>query len=65
MSLIYIQLGSFLVHCLNVLVVLLRNDIAFHLQSGCQCVGEGAEVFREELKGRGVTYVMTVVKLIM
>ena len=41
-------------------------------QCGCQCVGEGAEVFREEWKGKGVRehrvtihYVRTVVKLTM
>ena len=25
-----------------------------HLQSGCQCVGEGAEVFREDCKFLGL-----------
>ena len=45
-----LQFGGFLVHCLNALCILLRNDLALHLQSGCQCVGEGAEVFGEDCK---------------
>ena len=52
------QFGSFLIHCLNDLYILLSNDLALHLQSGRQCVGEGAEVFREDCiflggEGRG------------
>ena len=47
------QFGSFLVHCLNGLCILLSNDLALHLQSGRQRVGEGAEVFREDCKFLG------------
>ena len=42
------QFGGFLVHCLNGLCILLSNDLALHLQSGRQCVGEEAKVFRED-----------------
>ena len=47
------QFGGFLVHCLNGLCILLSNDLALHLQSGHQCVGEGAEVFRKDCKFLG------------
>ena len=47
------QFGSFRVHCLNGLCILLSNDLALYLQSGRQCVGEGAEVFREDCKFLG------------
>ena len=44
------QFGVFLVHCLNGLCILLSNDLALHLQSGRQRVGERASVFREDCK---------------
>ena len=47
------QFGGFLVHCLNGLGILLSDDLALHLQSGCQCVGEGTDVFREDWKFLG------------
>ena len=47
------QFGGFLIHCLNGLCILLSNDLALHLQSGRQRVGEGAEVFREDCKFLG------------
>ena len=47
------QFGGFLVHCLNGLCILLSNDLALHLQSGRQRVGEGAEVFREDCEFLG------------
>ena len=35
------------------LCILLSNDLALHLQSGRQCVGERAEVFREDFEFLG------------